>query len=93
MIPRYSLPEMNAVWNIQNRLRNWLKVELAVTESWAELGKIPLEAAKSLKEKSKEFLSGEKEFNIKRINEIEEITNHDVIAFLTYLKEVLGEEA
>ena len=93
MIPRYSLPEMNAVWDIQNRLRNWLKVELAVTESWAELGKIPLEAARSLKEKSKEFLSGEKEFNIKRINEIEEITNHDVIAFLTYLKEVLGEEA
>ncbi len=93
MVERYSLPEMSSIWSIQNKFRNWLRVELAATESWAELGKVPKEAVESLRRKSKDFLSGKREFDIKRINEIEGVTNHDVIAFLTYLREVLGEEA
>ncbi|RUM45521.1 MAG: adenylosuccinate lyase, partial [Desulfurobacterium sp.] len=93
MIPRYTLPEMGAIWDEQNKLRNWLKVEVAVAESWAELGKVPKEAVEKIKEKVKPFLEGKKEFDIKRINEIEAVTNHDVIAFLTYIREVVGEEA
>lgn len=93
MIPRYTLPEMGAIWDEQNKLRNWLKVEVAATESWAELGKIPKEAVEKIKEKVKPYLEGEKDFDIERINEIEAVTNHDVIAFLTYIKEIVGDEA
>jgi len=93
MIPRYTLPEMGAIWDEQNKLRNWLKVEVAAAESWAELGKIPKEAVEKIKEKVKPYLEGEKDFDIERINEIEAVTNHDVIAFLTYIKEIVGDEA
>ncbi|MEO2069373.1 MAG: adenylosuccinate lyase [Desulfurobacteriaceae bacterium] len=93
MIPRYTLPEMGSIWDEQNKLRNWLKVEVAACEAWAELGKVPKEAVEVIKEKVKPYLEGEKDFDIKRINEIEEITNHDVIAFLTYIKEIVGDEA
>ncbi len=93
MIARYTLPEMGKIWDEQNKLRNWLKVEVAAAESWAELGKIPKEAVEKIKEKVKPYLEGEKEFDTKRILEIEEVTNHDVIAFLTYIKEIVGDEA
>jgi len=93
MIPRYTLPEMGAIWDEQNKLRNWLKVEVAAAESWAEIGKIPKEAVEKIKEKVKPYLEGKKEFDTRRIAEIEEITNHDVIAFLTYIKEIVGDEA
>ena len=93
MIPRYTLPEMGKIWDEQNKLRNWLKVEVAAAESWAEIGKIPKEAVEKIKEKVKPYLDGEKEFDTKRIAEIEEVTNHDVIAFLTYIKEIVGDEA
>ncbi|WP_457680712.1 adenylosuccinate lyase [Thermovibrio sp.] len=93
MIARYTLPEMGKIWDEQNKLRNWLKVEVAAAESWAELGKIPKEAVEKIKERVKPYLEGKKEFDTKRIAEIEEITNHDVIAFLTYIKEIVGDEA
>ncbi|WP_456457113.1 adenylosuccinate lyase [Thermovibrio sp.] len=93
MIERYTLPEMGNIWNEQNKLRNWLKVEVAAAESWSELGKVPKEAVEELKEKLRPYLEGEKEFDLKRIKEIEDITNHDVIAFLTYIKEIVGEPA
>ncbi len=93
MIPRYTLPEMGKIWDEQNKLRNWLRVEVAAAESWAEIGKIPKEAVEKIKEKVKPYLEGEKEFDTKRIAEIEEVTNHDVIAFLTYIKEIVGDEA
>ncbi len=93
MIPRYTLQEMGNVWDEQNKLRNWLKVEVAAAESWAEIGKLPAEPIERLKTKLKPYLDGEKEFDIERINEIEEITNHDVIAFLTYIREIAGEDA
>ncbi len=93
MVERYTYPQMGSVWDIQNRYRKWLEVELAVAESWAELGRIPQRDVMSVREKVKDFLSGRREFDVKRINEIEEVTNHDVIAFLTYIKEVVGDEA
>ncbi|SNR66010.1 adenylosuccinate lyase [Desulfurobacterium atlanticum] len=93
MIARYSLPEMSAVWDLQNKYRAWLKVEIAATKAWVQLGKVPEEALKEIEEKTRDFIEGRKEFDIKRINEIEEITNHDVIAFLTYIKEIVGDSA
>ena len=93
MIERYTLPEMGRIWDEQNKLRNWLKVEVAAAESWSELGKVPKEAVRELKEKLRPYLEGEKDFDLKRIKEIEEITNHDVIAFLTYIKEIVGKPA
>ncbi len=93
MVPRYTLPEMGKIWDEQNKLRNWLKVEIAVAESWAELGKLPKEAIGKIKERAKPYLEGEKDFNLDRIREIEEVTNHDVIAFLTYVREIVGDEA
>ena len=79
MIPRYTLPEMGAIWDEQNKLRNWLKVEVAACEAWAELGKVPKEAVEKIKEKVKPYLEGEKDFDIKRINEIEERTSVRVV--------------
>ncbi|WP_457569891.1 adenylosuccinate lyase [Desulfurobacterium sp.] len=93
MIARYSLPEMSAVWDLQNKYRTWLKVEIAATKAWVELGKVPEEALKTIEEKTKDYIEGKKEFDINRINEIESVTNHDVIAFLTYIKEIVGDAA
>ncbi|MEO2083498.1 MAG: adenylosuccinate lyase, partial [Desulfurobacteriaceae bacterium] len=56
MVPRYTLPEMGKIWDEQNKLRNWLKVEIAVAESWAELGKLPKEAIERIKERAKPYL-------------------------------------
>lgn len=85
MIERYTLPEMGKIWEAQNRFRKWLDIEIAACEAMAELGKIPAEAVKVIKEKAN--------FNVDRINEIEEVVNHDVIAFLTCVAEYVGEES
>lgn len=93
MIKRYTMPEMGRIWSKQNKLRNWLKVEIAVAEAWAEIGKFPMKAVNVIKARTSDFLSEKEDFDIKRIDEIESVTNHDVIAFLTYIREVVGEEA
>ncbi|MDA8213552.1 MAG: lyase family protein, partial [Clostridia bacterium] len=85
MIERYTLPEMGRIWEAQNRFQKWLDIEIAACEAMAELGKIPAEAVKVIKEKAN--------FNVDRINEIEEVVNHDVIAFLTCVAEYVGEES
>uniref|UniRef100_A0A7C4AJ27 Adenylosuccinate lyase n=1 Tax=Thermodesulfovibrio aggregans TaxID=86166 RepID=A0A7C4AJ27_9BACT len=82
MILRYTTKEMGDIWSIENKFRKWLKVEIAVCEAWAELGKIPENALKEIKEKA--------DFDLKRIDEIEEIVKHDVIAFLTAVAEKVG---
>jgi len=82
MIQRYTLPEMGALWTDENRFATWLKVEIAVCEAWAKLGKIPKSAVVDIKKKAN--------FNIERIFEIEEETHHDVIAFLTSVAEFVG---
>ncbi|WP_114517153.1 adenylosuccinate lyase [Wolbachia endosymbiont of Cylisticus convexus] len=82
MIPRYSRKEMSSIWEEKNKLNIWLKIEKLVCEAQAKLEVIPNDVAKKL--------SGSIEFDIERINEIESIVKHDVIAFLTYIAEKAG---
>ncbi len=84
MIERYTRPEMGAIWTDENRYRAWLEVEIVACEAWAELGDIPKEDVKKIREKAS--------FDIKRILEIEEETRHDVVAFTRAVSETLGEE-
>ena len=91
MIPRYSRPDMTAIWEAENRFKLWLEVEVLVLEALAELGHVPIEAAKVVREKSTERL--EAIIDPARIDEIEAVTRHDVIAFLTHVEDVIGEEA
>src|SRR5437868_248144 len=83
MIPRYTLPEMGALWSEQNKFQKWLDVEIAVCEVHAEMGTIPHDALEQIKSRAK--------FSVARINEIEKTTDHDVIAFTTNLAESIGE--
>lgn len=82
MIERYTLPEMAAIWSLQNKFQKWLDVEIAVCEVHAEDGTIPTEALDEIKTKAA--------FTVERINEIEKTTDHDVIAFTTNLAENIG---
>src|SRR6476620_1907782 len=82
MIERYTLPEMGAVWSLQNKFQKWLDVEIAVCEVHAEDGTIPQEALAEIKSKAA--------FTVERVNEIEKTTDHDVIAFTTTLAENIG---
>lgn len=83
MIPRYTLPEMGALWSEQTKFQKWLDVEIAVCEVHAEMGTIPRDALEQIKSRAK--------FSIERINEIEKTTDHDVVAFTTNLAESIGE--
>ncbi|HEY0078147.1 MAG TPA: adenylosuccinate lyase [Pyrinomonadaceae bacterium] len=85
MIPRYTLPEMGALWSEGAKFEKWLEVELAVCEVHAEMGTIPREALEEIKARAS--------FTVERINEIERTTDHDVIAFTTALAENIGEAA
>jgi adenylosuccinate lyase len=82
VIKRYTRPEMGQLWTQENRYRKWLQVELAVCEVRAERGEIPWEDWLVIKEKAN--------FDPNRIEEIEEITKHDVIAFITNVAEYVG---
>ena len=83
MIERYTLPEMKAVWSLENKYRKWLDVEIHACEALARKGDIPADALKEIKEKAN--------FTVQRIDEIEAVTNHDVIAFLTCVAEYVGD--
>ncbi len=85
MIERYTRQEMGRLWDPENRFRKWLEVEIAVCEAWAELGKIPKGALRVIKERAG--------FDIRRIDEIEAVVRHDVIAFLTSVAEKVGPES
>ena len=85
MIPRYSRPEMTAIWAAENKFRIWFEIEAHASDAQAALGVIPKEAAKAIWERGA--------FQIERIDEIEKETKHDVIAFLTNLAENIGDEA
>ena len=84
MIPRYSREIMTKIWSPDNRYQKWLDVEIFACEAMAKLGKIPQSALKSIKENVA--------INVARIDEIEKITKHDVIAFLTSLTEKVGDD-
>src|SRR5204863_4201500 len=88
MIPRYSRPEMAAIWSPETRFRIWFEIEAHAADALAELGKIPKEAAKKIWEMGKPAT-----FDIARIDAIEAEVKHDVIAFLTHLSEIVGPEA
>ena len=85
MIPRYSRPLMEKIWNNENRFKIWFEIEAHAAEGQAKEGVIPKSAAKKIRDLGK--------FEIGRIDEIEKKTKHDVIAFLTNLSENIGEEA
>lgn len=84
MISRYTRPEMAAIWTDEKKFECWLAVELAADEAWAKLGHIPAEDVEKLKQNAK--------FDVERIQEIEAVTHHDVIAFTRNVSESLGEE-
>lgn len=85
MIPRYTRPEMGKLWDVENKYQKWLDIEIAVCEVWAELGEIPVDTLKVIKKKA--------QFDVQKINEIENVVKHDVIAFLTSVAQNLGPES
>lgn len=85
MIERYTKPEMGHLWSIENEWQQILNVEMAACDAMAELGEIPKEAAKNIRAKAK--------FDVNRIHEIESVTHHDIIAFLTNVAENVGDDS
>jgi adenylosuccinate lyase len=85
VIPRYTRPEMARIWSDENRFRTWLAVEVAATETLAEAGIVPKDAAKAIRERA--------DFDLERIHEIEAEVRHDVIAFTTAVAEIVGPQA
>ncbi len=88
MIERYSRPEMTAIWSPEARFRIWFEIEAHAASAMAEIGMIPAESAQVIWDKGAAAT-----FNVDRIAEIEAVTKHDVIAFLTHLAEFVGPEA
>ena len=88
MIPRYSRPEMVKIWAPETRFRIWFEIEAHACDALAEIGVIPKESAKAIWEKA-----GSVTFDVARIDAIEKVTKHDVIAFLTHLAEFIGPDA
>jgi adenylosuccinate lyase len=85
LIPRYTRPDMARIWSDENRFRTWLAVEVAATETLAEAGMVPREAARAIRERA--------DFDLDRIAEIEAEVRHDVIAFTTAVAEIVGPHA
>jgi len=86
MIPRYSRPEMTAIWSPETKFRIWYEIEAHACDAQAELGVIPKENAEAV------WKAKDVEFDVARIDEIEAVTKHDVIAFLTHLAEIIGND-
>lgn len=85
MIERYTLPEMAAIWTLENKFSKWLEIEIYACEAWAELEVIPAEAVDAIRDKAT--------FCVDRILEIESQTRHDVVAFTRCVAESLGDES
>src|SRR3982751_6684858 len=88
MIPRYSRPEMAAIWSPEGKYRIWFAIEAHAADALADLGIIPKDAAAKIWEKGRNA-----KFDIARIEAIEREVKHDVIAFLTHLSEIVGPDA
>ena len=86
MIPRYSRPDMVAIWSPETKFRIWYEIEAHACDAMADLGVIPRENAEAV------WKAKDVEFDVARIDEIEAVTKHDVIAFLTHLAEHVGSE-
>ena len=89
MVPRYARPEMTAIWSAENRFRIWFEIEAHATDALAELGTVPISAAKALWD----WWATKPVIDVAAIDAIEAVTKHDVIAFLTWVSENVGEEA
>src|SRR5262249_61318 len=85
LIPRYTRPDMGRIWSEENRFRTWLAVEVAATQTLAQAGLVPKDAAKAIQARA--------DFKVGRIQEIEAEVRHDVIAFTTALAEIVGRHA
>jgi adenylosuccinate lyase len=85
LIPRYTRKEMGQVWSDANRFQKWLEVELAATETLAEAGLVPKDAARTIRERAK--------VDVPRIHELEARVKHDVIAFTMNVGESIGDPA
>jgi adenylosuccinate lyase len=85
LIPRYTRPDMGRIWSEENRFRTWLAVEVAATQTLAEAGMVPKDAARAIRQRA--------DFKIDRIAEIEAEVRHDVIAFTTAVAEIVGPHA
>src|SRR5213596_3052357 len=90
MVPRYSRPEMTAIWSAENRYRIWWQIEVFAAEAMGRIGMIPGEDAATIRAAYDENALGE--IDIAAIDAIEAVTKHDVIAFLTWAGEKLGPE-
>jgi adenylosuccinate lyase len=88
MIPRYSRPEMAAIWSPETKYRVWFEIEAHALDAMAEIGTVPKSAAQTVRSKGAKAI-----FDVARIEEIERTTKHDVIAFLTHVAEIVGPEA
>ena len=88
MIPRYSRPEMTSIWEPETRFRIWFEIEAHAAAAMAEIGMVPKSSAQAIWEKGSKA-----QFNVAKIDEIEAVTKHDVIAFLTHLAEFVGPDA
>ena len=84
MLERYTRPEMGKIWSLKNKYAAWLKVEVAATNAWSELGEVPKEDAEKIAKNAS--------FTVERISELEAITHHDVVAFTRTVSESLGDE-
>ena len=85
MIPRYTRPEMAAIWSPETKFSIWLEIETLAAEAMENLGQIPVGVTAAVRERA--------QFDVDRIDEIEREVKHDVIAFLTNVAEYVGEEA
>ena len=90
MVPRYSRPEMSAIWSAENRYRIWWQIEVFAAEAMGRIGMIPAEDAATIRAAYDNDALGE--IDIEAIDAIEAVTKHDVIAFLTWADEKLGPE-
>jgi len=93
MVPRYSRVEMSAIWAPENRYRVWFEIEAMAAEAMAELGTVPAEAAKNIRERGGARMAVFGPDDVSAIDTIEAVTRHDVIAFLTWLAEHVGEDS
>jgi len=93
MVPRYTRPEMEAIWAPANRYRIWFEIEALAAEAMARIGVIPEAAARNIRANGGAKIAAISEADIDRIDAIERETRHDVIAFLTWLAEAIGEDS
>ncbi len=93
MVPRYTRPAMAAIWAPENRFRIWFEIEALAAEGMALCGDVPAESARAIREKGGAKLAAISVDDVARIDDIERVTRHDVIAFLTWLAEAIGDDS